>query len=420
MGVRALRILVVSNLYPPAYLGGYELSCKDIVDGLRARGHDVYVLTSTYRAPSCPAETSISRILNHYWGSYPDGTLALSLSQAAKSYWLDFANYRRVKKWIRELEPEFIYLWNLERISPVPIIAAAKESGIPFAVHLMDYWLRDTRLPDEFFGPAPKPLKQVIWKAREILRRIIDPYIMPIPLIATSETVRREYLRTGFPPENIQVIYHGIRTDLQLSEEDFGLNRIREGRPFRILFAGALIPYKGVDTLIMALSGLVHLKEVRDIRLDIVGQGAREYTEELCALFRQHQLDGFVSFLGFVPRQDLLMKYREYDVFIWPTKREEPFGTVVIEAMISGVPVIASSVGGPTEYITNGRTGILVPPGDSVKLAIAIHNLLFDDGLRERIRKNALALVRDRFDIERSIDKIESYIRERIRSGQGI
>ncbi len=410
-----MRILVVSNLYPPLYLGGYELACKDIVDGLRARGHDVYVLTSTYRASSCAAETSISRILNHYWGSYPDGTLALSSSQAAKSYWLDFANYRRMKKWIRKLEPEFIYLWNLERISPVPIIAAVKESGIPFVVHLMDYWLRDTRLPDELVDPMPEWLKRIRWKAREILRRIIDPYVMENPLIAMSETVKCEFVRAGFPSENIQVIYHGIRTDLQLGEEDLGLNRVKEGRPFRILFAGLLLPCKGVDTLIMALSGLVHLKEVRDIHLDIVGQGAKEYREELYALVRQHQLDGFVSFLGFVPRQDLLMKYREYDVFILPTKREEPFGIVIIEAMASGVPVIASSVGGPAEIITNEETGILVPLGDSVKLAIAIHNLMHNEGLREKIQENALALVRDRFDIERSIDRIESYIGERIR-----
>jgi glycogen(starch) synthase len=413
--VRALRILVVSNLYPPAYLGGYELACKDIVDGLRARGHDIYVLTSTYRALSCPAEASISRSLNHYWGDYPDGTLALSLSQAAKSYWLDFTNYRRMKKWIRELEPEFIYLWNLERISPVPILAAVKESSIPFVIHLMDYWLRDIRLSDELVEPMPEWLKRIRWKARKILRRIIDPYVVGNPLIAMSETVKCEFVRTGFLPENIQVVYHGIRTDLQLGEGDSGLNRVREGRPFRILFAGLLLPCKGVDTLIMALSDLVNLKEVRDIRLDIVGQGAREYTEELCALVRQHQLDGFVSFLGFVPRQDLLTKYREYNVFVLPTKREEPFGIVIIEAMISGVPVIASGVGGPAEIITNGETGILVPPGDSVKLATAVHNLMHNEGLRRKIQENALALVRDRFDIERSIDWIESYIGERIR-----
>jgi len=411
----SMRILVVSNLYPPPWLGGYELACKDVVEGLRARGHTVYVLTSSYKAEDCPPEPHVFRLLNHYWGSYPEGALTLTWWQAARSMWLDFANYRTVKECVQQLQPDFAYLWNLQRVSPVPILAAVRESGIPFVIHLMGYFLRDTRLPDELVGPMPEWLKPIAWKAREIVRRIIDPYVMKNPLIAMSETVKREHLRAGFPPENIQVIYHGIRTDLQHGEEDFDLNKVGEGRPFKLLFAGALIPSKGVDTLILALSRLVQLKGVRDIHLDIIGLGAQQYIEELYALIRQHKLDGFVSFAGFVPRQDLLTKYREYDVFILPTKWQEPFGLVVIEAMASGVPVIASDIAGPAEIITHRETGMLVPSGDNVKLAIAINDLMCDEGLRKRIQENALALVRDRFDIERSIDRIESYIGERIR-----
>jgi glycogen(starch) synthase len=412
-----LRILVVSNLYPPACLGGYELACKEVVDGLRAKGHDVCVLTSTYGASCCPAETDIFRIFNHYWGTYPDGTLVLNLPQAAKSNWLDFTNYRRMKKWIREFKPEFIYLWNLERISPVPIIAAVKKSGIPFVIHLMDYWLRDNRLPDELvstmFGPMLKWVKPIVWQARGVLRRIIDPYVMENSMIAMSETVKREYVRDGFLPERIQVIYHGTRVDSKCDAEE-SFNKQGERKLFRILFAGALIRTKGVDTLILALSGLVHLKGVRDIHLDIVGQGGQEYVKKLHCLARQHQLDGFINFLGFVSREKLLTKYQEYDVFVLPTKREEPFGIVIVEAMASGVPVIASDIGGPAEIITNGETGILVPPGDSVKLAIAINHLMCDENLRRRIQSNALALVRDKFDVEQSIDQIEYYITDSV------
>ncbi len=90
---------------------------------------------------------------------------------------------------------------------------------------------------------------------------------------------------------------------------------------------------------------------------------------------------------------------------------------VVIEAMASGVPVIASDLGGPAEVITSGETGILVPAGDSLKLALSISDLRCNDELREKIRDRALALVKKRFNIEGSVAQIERYIQEQVDKG---
>lgn len=66
-----MRILVISNLYPPYYIGGYELACKNVADGLRKREHEIVVLTSTYGTEIPTQEDGIYRILNHYFGKRP-------------------------------------------------------------------------------------------------------------------------------------------------------------------------------------------------------------------------------------------------------------------------------------------------------------------------------------------------------------
>lgn len=403
-----MRILVISNLYPPPWLGGYELACKDVVEGLRARGHTVYVLTSSYKAEDCPPEPHVFRLLNHYWGSYPDGALTLTRGQAARSMWLDFANCRIVKECIQQLQPDFAYLWNLQRVSPVPVIGAVRRSGIAHAIHLMDYWLMESRLtPDVVHRPW---LRAMIW----LPRRVVEPLLMSNELISISETVRREYVRHGFPANKIRVIYHGIHIDSKRCKD--ATRSHRQGL-FKILFAGQLIESKGVHTLLSALAELVHLRSDQNICLDIIGKGDREYVRKLLDLIHRYHLERFVNLVGDVPRQELLDRYGEYDLLVLPTERVEPFGMVVIEAMASGVPVIASDLGGPAEVITNGETGILVPAGDSLKLALTISDLMCNDELREKIRDKALALVKKRFSIEGSVAQIERYIQEQVDKG---
>jgi glycogen(starch) synthase len=400
-----VRILVISNLYPPPWLGGYELACQAVVEGLRARGHTVYVLTSSYKAENCPPEPHIFRLLNHYWGSYPDGDLTLTWWQAARSMWLDFANYRKVKECIQQLRPDFAYLWNLQRVSPVPVIGAIRKSGIAYAIHLMDYWLMESRLTPDVVRKLL--LRAMIW----LPRRMIEPLLMSNQLISMSETVRREYIKGGFPANKIRVIYHGVKINSERCEDATGSHR--QGL-FKILFAGQIIESKGVHTLLSALAELIHLRSAQNICLDIIGKGDREYTKKLQDLIHRYHLEGFVNFVGEVPKQELLDRYGEYDLLVLPTERVEPFGMVVIEAMASGIPVIASDLGGPAEIITNGETGILVPAGDSVRLASAIGDLMCSDRLRETIRNKALALVRKKFSIETSVAQIERYMQEQV------
>lgn len=121
-------------------------------------------------------------------------------------------------------------------------------------------------------------------------------------------------------------------------------------------------------------------------RAHIVGAalfGEEDYTDELVALADRLGIGARVEFRGF--RSDVEAELRELDVLVHASTSPEPFGMVVPEGMAAGLPVVASRAGGPAEYLEEGRTGLLHPPGDSRALAAALRRLAEDRDLRVRL-----------------------------------
>ncbi len=168
--------------------------------------------------------------------------------------------------------------------------------------------------------------------------------------------------KEGFDPGSFEVVHYGIEGGLQPPP--------LPGAP-RLAIVGRLIPIKGHDVLFRALA--VARERLRDLTLEIAGEGPLE--AELRATVARLGLDDAVSFLGRVaPAAPVLERAR---VVVVPSFGEG-FGMVALEAMERGRPVIASAVGGLPEIVDDGRTGILVPPGDAGALAEAIVELAAD------------------------------------------
>ena len=143
-----------------------------------------------------------------------------------------------------------------------------------------------------------------------------------------------------------------------------------ETRPFRLLFVGRLRYYKGLDTLLEAMRALPER-----IRLDIVGDGPMAATWR--ALAAAPELAGRVRFLGEIPEDALPGAYRSADLFVLPCNcRAEAFGTVLAEALASGVPCVTCEVGSGTSWVVrDGETGRVVPPSAPAALADAIRGI---------------------------------------------
>lgn len=163
-----------------------------------------------------------------------------------------------------------------------------------------------------------------------------------------------------------------------------------------LVFVGGLTPIKGVDTLIRAFGKV--LTERPEATLDIVGDGPDRLKLE--RLVREHGLEASTQFSGHCDRDTVAMKLRAADLLVSASWWENLPG-VQLEALASGTPVVATSVGGVPELITHD-TGTLVPPGDSDSLARAIHQTLDRHiepaRLRAAVARFAPAVVLARWD----------------------
>ncbi len=153
----------------------------------------------------------------------------------------------------------------------------------------------------------------------------------------------------------------------------------------KLLFVGRLEKIKGCHILLHAISRIVEYYP--RLKLYIVGKGPME--NYLTQLTKKLKIDKNVIFLGYVDRKTLLSLYKSVDICIFPSTYNEGFGVVVLEAMASGAPTIASMTGGMKERIIPYYDGILVKRGDVRDLADKIRLLLDDDSLRRKLSKNA-------------------------------
>lgn len=150
------------------------------------------------------------------------------------------------------------------------------------------------------------------------------------------------------------------------------------GGTVEILFVGRIVEQKGLDVLVRALASLA----AASWRLTLVGDGVLR--AEIAALARRHGLAERVVFKGWVAREDLAAILRGADLFVLPS-REEGMANAMMEAMASGLPVVATRIAGSSEVVVDGETGLLVPADDEGALGRALETLVADPTMRERM-----------------------------------
>jgi len=163
----------------------------------------------------------------------------------------------------------------------------------------------------------------------------------------------------------------------------------------RVLYVGRLAVEKGLTYLLEAMTGVE-----KNVTLDIVGSGP---------LANEIRESDRIRMLGVFPRQQLGEIYRAHDVFCTPAL-SEPFASVITEALVSGLPVIGTTVGGIPDVVKHGKNGLLVPPADPDALADAITTLARDESLRRTLAANARASVLPRLSWESIGDRIAAVI----------
>jgi rhamnosyl/mannosyltransferase len=176
--------------------------------------------------------------------------------------------------------------------------------------------------------------------------------------------------------------------------------------PPTLLFTGKLRYYKGLDTLLRALGGLPK------VHLNVVGDGPMRSEWE--ALAHSLGIDNRVRFCGEMPDADLPAQYHSAHLFVLPANaRAEAFGTVLLEAMASGLPCVTTEVGTGTSWVVqDGVTGRVVPPRDPAALAAAIGDLLARPSLRAEMGRAARARAVAEFAQELMVERVMQVLAE--------
>lgn len=379
-----MRLLVVSNYYPPYFFGGYELGCRDVVEGLKARGHSVTVLASDFQAKASEGDSKVERALRLKSGRKD----LLSLCQNAVVF----------LRTLWQTRPEVIYFWNQAGLSHW-LAPLARGLG-----YRCVFFISDTSFQS--------------WRVGAFLRRF---------LTEPDSRKNSSFLLRGYPvirdchcqfasrfllqlaqrhsqPRNATVIHWGIDVEL--------FRPPPEGQPSlsptRILYVGQIIPEKGVETLVEAVGQLL-VAAPKSISLTIVGGSSNPgYLAQLQETVRGERLSESIRFAGKKARPELVELYHAHDLLVLPSIWDEPFAITPLEAMACGLAVVATTTGGSAEIFRDETNSLTFPAGDATACATAIARLQREPELYEHIRQQGMAEVASRFTLQGMIEKIET------------
>lgn len=217
------------------------------------------------------------------------------------------------------------------------------------------------------------------WLGQPIMHKLGKKMHGKIAVSRPAMTYISKYL-----PGEYRIIPNGV--DTQHYRADGPVRKEFKDGKLNILFVGRLEERKGVGDLIRACS--VVKKSFPDFRLIIAGPGVRlrGYYEALARAL----LDDRAVFTRYVPFNELPEYYRTADIFCAPANSGESFGIVLLEAMASGTPVVATDIPGYASVLTNGQEGLQAKPSNHRSLAKALLTLLTDSQLRQDMAKRGL------------------------------
>jgi glycogen(starch) synthase len=374
--------------FPPIIYGGLGTAVGGWVTGSARGGVDVGVLLIegpladdehgvTYGRPG-PAPAARSDVVER--GGI---TFFQAPSQDAVS-----AGLEAVERW----QPDIIHLHTAMIWHVAAAIRAQTGKPLVYHVHSVD------RAEYELGHEPNQWLAQAVEQTEAI--RSADR------LIALSES-ERELLALYYPEEQrrIRVVGNGIDDSAEARYAAFGP---REAESPLVLYSGRLVERKGIHELLAAIPAV--LDEEPRTRFALAGgppavDGADVARQWLPAELEPHRSQ--IHFTGWLAPRQVDEWYRSADVLVVPS-RYEPFGMVILEGMLHGLPIVAASVGGPAEILDDERTGLLFPPRDAGALAAALIRLVKSVSLRRRVGTAAAREVRSRWMWPKRVERMRA------------
>lgn len=397
-----MKVLLINDYGYEA--GGAEVIVHTLRDALRKRGHEVIVFTSSASDGRLPIHADE---LCH--GTLDEARTSLQC--------MNLSAFRRLRQVIQSFRPDVAHVnLYLTQLSPFILHALERVPTIYYAQWYRAICPVGTRqLPNGQRCSLPVGiacLKQGCIP-RHYWPRIMAQMAMNRAwfgrfnrVTAISRIVAHRLKELGGPAiQQVGVVYPGTKLTLPRGEDDMALHPA-------IVFAGRLVPEKGIDVLIKAFANIYACHA--NSQLIILGNGPSRRALE--TIVDQLGLKSAVHFFGHISQPQTTAVMRQAWCLCVPSLWEEPFGMIAAEAQMQGIPVIASMSGGLAEIIDDGTTGFLVPPGDIDALANRLHVLLSNRSLVVRMGMQSHQRAASLFSADEFAKRFELVYDEAIRT----
>jgi len=380
-----MRILHLVTEFPRAPDDVIVPWLVELLKRLQVAGHEVEVFTSSYRGAP---DQVVSGIPVHRFRYFPRRWERLTHEEAAPDRMRRALLYRVMA--VCFVVAGMVAAWRLCRRQRYDVIHV----HWPFPLALFGWAAQRARpaaLVTTFYGVELRWVKTAMPFLKGFLKWAARRSDRVVAISSYTADELRELVQVP-----IEVIPY--TTSLPTPAPRGGHRTART--PLTVLFVGRLVERKGVSHLVDAASRL--LPSV-DVRLVIVGDGPERARIE--ARIREKGLDGRVAVRGRVSEAELQAAYAAADAFVLPAVIDrrgdtEGLGVVLLEAMNFGVPVVASEIGGITDIVEPGVSGLLVQPGDAAALAGALKRLASEPALAARLGDAGRRRLRERFTWE--------------------
>ncbi len=424
-----LQLLVVSLRYPPYVAGGYELRTRDVVEGLRARGHRISVLCGRGQRLEDQADVLpwLEPGLDTDAASF-EHSFAAGNAERFRLHFFRGANLRATRRALRATGAELMYYFNLSLASLAPLIAARVE-GVPALGDVSDpwpenHWVRAWRQrrasgaggSDPATDSQRLPLLERAW-ATFRGDAGLGPFLVP------SRFLRQSFVADGIDAEQIEVNPTGLDPSFTSPVvQQRPLPRRGPNEPLRVLCAGSLWEGKGAHVALDAVERCLLRGQAIGLVVAGAAPGGPEstaYRDRLIGMASRPPLKGQVRFTGGLTRAALADELAAAHVFAFPSQWGEPYARAPLEAMAYGLCVVSADSGANAEQLAAGVEGLLVPPGDGQALALAFERLGRDEMLRQRLADAGRKHVFRECGFDHYLDRIEGHLRRYSNRNQG-
>ncbi len=359
-----MRVLIINTFYYPNMQGGAEQSVKLLAENLVSNGHEVAVFCGDSKSDKLEKETingvrvyrSNTGKLDLFKACYDKKNVG-KIEKIKQKLLMLYNSYNKENftHVCKDFDPDVIHSNTLFGLSYY-LWKIAFKLGIP-VVHTV----RDTDLvsPVQFGHKCNKLIKI----GHRMFVRNITKYVTAVT--APSLYTLRTTLEAGCMKNTIvqKVIENSVVVDTEKLKSVLEEKRNRKGKIIRFLYVGRLVYFKGIKHLLEAFSKY----DDPDVRLVICGDGEmKDY------VIKYANEDSRIHYMGKLNNNELEEAYQSADVLIVPSEWPEPFGRVVIEGNINGLPVIAGRFGGIPEIIQQMKSGVLYDNASAANLLYAM------------------------------------------------